>query len=259
MDVLFTIPAGLIAFCVLLITLAVAELGFRIGRRSSDLGAQTDSAVAVVQNSVLGLMAFLLGLAFSFTAGRFQTRHDLEQKEANCLGTAYLRASLPDSPLARQIRSLLPQYLEARLATLAAGQIDQEAFQQAQARTLDLQNQIWKLDREMFQANPRDLRVSLLTQSLNDAFDAGGDVAEARRYRVPEIMFYLLFLAVFISGGFVGYGFGRTSRRVLPAWLLFASLTAVTIFVILDLDRPERGLIRNRHIPLMSLLQGMEP
>ena len=259
MSALFAIPAGIIALCVLLITLAVAEIGFRIGRHSSDLGPHTDNAVGVVQNSVLGLMAFLLGLAFSFTAGRLQTRHDLEQKEANCLGTAYLRTSLPDSPLAQQIRLLFPQYVEARVTTLTAGQINQEAMQKAEAHTLDLQNQIWKLDLDLFHANPRDLRVSLLTQSLNDAFDAGGDVTEARRYRVPDIVFYLLFLAVFISGGFVGYGFGRTGRRIMPAWILFATLTALTIFVILDLDRPERGLIRSSHFPLRSLLEGMKP
>lgn len=216
MDVLYTIPAGFIALCVLLLTLTVAEVGFRIGRNSTDLGPHTDGAVNVVQNSVLGLMAFLLGLAFSFTAGRFQTRHDLEQKEANCLGTAYLRTALPDDPMGGQIRALLPQYVEARLAALAAGQSDPQALQAAQAHTLDLQNQIWKLVQDLFHANPRDLRVSLMTQSLNDAFDAGGDVTEARRYRVPDIVFHLLFLAVFISGGFVGYGFGRTGRRVIP-------------------------------------------
>ncbi len=259
MDVLYTIPASLLVLCVLLVTLAVAELGFRIGLHSRDLDAHIDSAVGVVQNSVLGLMAFLLGLAFSFTAGRFQARHDLEQKEANCLGTAYLRTTLPDNPLAGQIRSLLPDYLDARLETLAAGQVDQQTFLQTQARTLEVQDKIWKLARDLFQANPRDLRVSLLTQSLNDAFDAGGDVTEARRYRVPDIVFHLLFLAVFISGGFVGYGFGRTGRRVMPAWILFASLTALTIFVILDLDRPERGLIRSSHFPLKSLRQGMKP
>lgn len=257
MGTLFFIPAGVIAFVLFVVTVAIAEAGFRLGLRSSSHDDQVQGAVGVVQNSVLGLMAFLLGLSFSFTAGRYDSRHDLEQKEANCLGTAYMRTALIDDAAGAAIRGLLPQYVEARLHILQGGLLEAEAYQVAKARVDGLQNKIWKLDADLFRANIRDMRTNLLTQSLNDAFDAGGDVEEARRHRVPEIIYYLLFLAVLSAGGFVGYCFGRTGRRVVPAWVLFSALTAVTIFVILDLDRPERGLIRNTHKPLILLRKDM--
>ena len=257
MGFLFYIPAGVISLTLLLLTMLVIEGGFRIGSRVVHHDASVDSAVGVVQNSILGLMAFLLGLSFTFTAGRFETRHDLEQKEANCLGTAYVRTQLIDHPLGAQIRALLPQYVEARWNTYEAGIVGNDAYLRAKARSDELQAQIWKCTADVFREDKTDKRTALLTQTLNDAFDAAGDVEEARRHRVPEIIFLLLFSAVLLSAGFVGYVFGRTGARVLPAWFLFSAVTAVTIFVILDLDRPERGLIRDKHTPLKVLRHSL--
>ena len=254
MNILFALPAALLGIVLLLLTLVAAEVGFRIGRRATE---HVDHAVGVVQASVLGLMAFLLGLSFSFAAGRYETRHDLEQKEANCLGTAYVRTQLIVNPLGARIRALLPVYTQARIDCYLAGVVNQDAFQVAKAKCDDLQNQIWNLDIELFKSDKSDRRTDLLTQSLNNSFDAAGDLEEARRHHVPSMMFNLLFLAVLISGGFVGYGFGRTSRRVIAVWILFAALTAITISVILDLDQPERGMIKNTHEPLRILHSQM--
>ena len=255
---LFSIPAIVIVICLGLATLAAAEVGYRFGTRMVSDNPHTDGAVGVVQNSVLGLMAFLLGLAFSFTSGRFEARHELEQKEANCLGTAYVRTELIDAPQGQQMRALFPAYVDARLDTYRAGLIDPQAYAEAKAKSDEVQAQIWKLDAEVFRANKSDHRTNLLTQALNNAFDAGGDVEESRRHRVPEVTYLLLFVSVLLSGAFVGYGFGRAQTRTVGAWILFATLTSATIFVILDLDRPERGLIRNEHIPLILLRQSLK-
>ena len=247
--VICTFLAGMTLFCI--------EVGFRVGRRFGIDEERASGALVVVQNSVMGLMAFLLGLSFSFTAGRFERRHDLEQREANCLGTAYLRTALVEAPAGKQIRALLPRYVKARLDTYRVRLIDQEAYLAAKARSNELQDRIWKLDTELFRLDKLDRRTDLLTQVLNDVFDAGGDVEEARRHRVPEIIFFLLFTSVWVCGLFVGYDFGRSGRRVVPAWLLFSGLTAMTIYITLDLDRPERGFIRNSHAPLLLLHESM--
>lgn len=255
---LFSISSPLIAILLLALTLLATEGGFRLGTKVESHNEEIDRNIGVIQGSLLGLMTFLLGLSFAFAAGRFEVRHDLEQKEANALGTAYVRTELIQNPIGPQIRKLMPQYVDARFELYLSGLVDDAAFREKKAKADQLQGQIWQLDIELFKNDKNDLRTSLLTQSLNESFDAGGDVEESRQHRVPEVMLYLLFVSVVCSGGFVGYGFGRSGRRVAITWLIFAVLTTLVVMTILDLDRPERGFIRNSHRPLLSLRQSMK-
>lgn len=51
-----------------------------------------------IQGAVLGLLGLLLGFTFAMAVGRYDTRRGLVLKEANAIGTTYLRASLlPDT------------------------------------------------------------------------------------------------------------------------------------------------------------------
>src|SRR6516225_614194 len=54
--------------------------------------------VALVRTSTGALVAFLVGFAFSGAASRFVDRVDIVVKEANALGTAYLRADAIAEP-----------------------------------------------------------------------------------------------------------------------------------------------------------------
>lgn len=258
MNLFFATPAWLIDAILFLATLASMEFGYRIGLRYRDSAEELEGPIGVVQSAVLGLMAFLLGLTFSFTAGRFEERHTLEQKEANALGTALSRTQLVVRPQGKEIAALLPEYASARLAFYQSGLTDPEAMQKAKTRCDEVQGQIWRLNTLLFAADKADQRTVLLTNALNEAFDAGSDVEESRRHTVPVVIYLLLFLAVLLSGGFIGYSFGRVDARTTPVWLIFTSVAAVTIFVILDLDRPERGLIRNEHGPLLAFKQSVK-
>jgi len=56
-----------------------------------------------------------------------------------------------------------------------------------------------------------------------------------------------------LSGLIVGYAAGAGGRR--PSWVTFGmvALMAVLVYVILDLDRPRRGLIRVSETNLLDL------
>jgi hypothetical protein len=70
---------------------------------------------------------------------------------------------------------------------------------------------------------------------------------------VPEIVLWLLFATFLISGLIVGFAAGVGGRR--PSWATFAMVTLilVLVFVILDLDRPRRGLIMVSEKSLLDL------
>jgi uncharacterized membrane protein (Fun14 family) len=75
--------------------------------------------------------------------------------------------------------------------------------------------------------------------------------------RIPAIVLLLLF-GVTISGmALIGYacGFGNKSHFIMR--LLMAGLIAMVIVVIIDLDNPQRGLIRISQQSMMSLRESI--
>jgi len=107
----------LIAAGLLLLTLGVSEVGFRVGRRAKAKVPEADSPqLGTVQGAILGLLGLLLGFSFAAAGGRFIERHDLIVAEANAIGTASLRADLFDEPYRGQYRKLLRDYTTNRMA-----------------------------------------------------------------------------------------------------------------------------------------------
>src|SRR5204863_4312764 len=81
------IAMGLIAGLI-----ATHEWGFWLGSLTRSADEPFDRQVGLVRTSTAALVAFLVGFAFSGAASRFVDRVDIVVKEANALGTAYLRA-----------------------------------------------------------------------------------------------------------------------------------------------------------------------
>ena len=84
-----------LTLAIIVILVLVAEVGFRLGHRHQ--GRVDDnyrSQLSTMQASTLGLLALLLGFTFALAAARFEARKALVLKEANAIGTAYLRLGL---------------------------------------------------------------------------------------------------------------------------------------------------------------------
>ena len=106
----------LVFLLVMSLMLAFSEIGFRIGLR---LYVRKDSArkgqIGGIQGAVLGLLGRLPGFTFAMAVDRYDTRRGLVLKEANAIGTTYLRASLlPDTHQA-PVKDLLRHYVDTRL------------------------------------------------------------------------------------------------------------------------------------------------
>jgi len=95
--------------------LAFLELGRRIGRRRIASGGE--AGFGAVESAVFGLMGLLIAFTFSGAAGRFDARRDLVTREANAIGTAWLRIDLVPGEAQAKLRDLFRRYLDSRLAT----------------------------------------------------------------------------------------------------------------------------------------------
>jgi hypothetical protein len=86
--------------------------------------------------------------------------------------------------------------------------------------------------------------TGLFIQSLNDLIDADGKRYAELDRSVPETIVLILPGAFLAATAILGYASGVTGHRPsLVAYLLLA-LIVIIVFIIIDLDRPRRGLIR---------------
>jgi hypothetical protein len=234
------------------------EIGFRRGRAiRDDLEDATRSQLSTLQGAVIGLLALLLAFSFAMAEGRFDARQSLVVEEANAIGTAYLRSQLLPEPYRDEIKNSLRGYLSDRIEYVAAG-VDSVKVQQALALTYSEQNTLWTEAVGAVQMNLNSPIYAFFMSSLNDVFDVATKRDAARRNHVPEIVLLLLFAVSAVAMGLVGFGTGVGGRRHTVLTMPIAILIALVIMVIMDLDRPRRGLIEVNQQSMISLRDSLK-
>jgi len=252
--VIFTIIVSLLLLAV--------EIGFRLGRRRhSNSTEHSRSHINTLQAASLGLLALLLGFTFSMSVTRFDTRKQLVLDEANAIGTTYLRAQFLPDPARTEVSKLLRRYVDVRLEFYQAG-IDQGRLQKVDENTERLHKALWASAITAAGADPRAIPTGLFVQSLNEVIDLHAKRLTALENHVPESVLLLLCLVAVLSLCLVGYGAGMGMHRNLLPTVISVLLIASVIVLIMDLDRPRRGLVKvsqQRMVDLQDSLKRSAP
>jgi hypothetical protein len=167
---------NLLAFAAVLFVLQLAarEVGYAFGRRRANANDPVEG-VGVVVTSMLGLLAFVLGLTLAYANTRFQERRLGTLAEAQSIGTSWLRAQVVGQPQGTKIASLLEDYTRVRIEFIRLpSDGDIAAVEQ---RTGALQSQIWAQVVDLARDRTDPVLVSLAA-SLNETFD----LATAQRF-----------------------------------------------------------------------------
>lgn len=239
--------------------LVALEVGYRLGQRRQDRTDEPDkSHTSALQGATLGLLALLLGFTFAMAVSRFDNRKTVILEQANAIGTAELRSRLLGSPYAEKAAPLFRAYVDAWLQYRAAG-IDLAAVQVAEDRAFELENQLWNLAREVTAADPHSLPAGLFTTAMNDVIDMHEKRNRSVKDRVPDAVIWLLIAVSALALGQVAYSCGLSGRRRQVANVTFAFLIALVLVIILDIDRPRRGLVQVSQESMIRLQQSLEP
>jgi hypothetical protein len=233
---------------------ASVELGNWIGRRARPADG-TASDISTLVGAALGLLALLLAFSFSIALGRFDDRRHQVLEEANAIGsTANFALMLPASAQG-PILALLRDYTQLR-AGLGIP-YDPVKMDSDVARSLELQSQLWKRAVAVTAADPGSLAAYRFVGSLNEMNNIHERRITALRYTVPGEVLALLLAVAMVAMGFTGYHAGMTgAQRRLPN-LIMALTIAVLILMIIDLDRPNRGLVQVSVQPLLDAAAGI--
>jgi len=240
---IIVISAGA-AFGLFLGMLALLEVGRRLGLKRIALDPDAARAgTGAVDGAVFALFGLLIAFTFYGAAARFDTRRQLVVEEANDIGTAYLRIDLLPAETQPALRESFRKYLDSRLETYRKLP-DVEAAQREMAVSTGLQGEIWTQAVAACRAKNDPATTSLVLSALNAMIDITTTQTMAGKIHPPAIVFVLLFGLGLGCALLAGYGMAGSKCRSWAHMIGFAAVTAITVYVILDIEFPRLGLIR---------------
>lgn len=151
----------------------------------------------------------------------------------------------------------MKQYVGLRLRESRLALTDSTLRDLLLAESELLSGELWAQAMTAAAADPRPVTSGLFIQSLNEMIDAGARREAALRKHVPEIVLLLLFAVLIIAEAVVGYAGGLEGGRPTVATLAMTVLIVMVVFIIIDLDRPRRGLIQINQDSLVTLSEGL--
>src|ERR1700761_8531057 len=237
------------AFILLPTMIILLEAGRRLRKRRVE--AEESSAI---EGAIFGLFGLLLAFTFAAAITRYDNHRLLLTEEVNDIGTAYLRLDLLPSQRRPELQQLFRDYTNSRL------HLFDTVGPEISPETARLQGVIWQqatATASLPGANPD--ATKLLLPAINNMIDITSTRRNAFNMHPPAVVYWLLFA---FSGGsalMAGYSIKPGPRDWVHSVALALAVT-LTVYTILDVEYPRRGLIRlsDRDQALISLRDSMK-
>ncbi|SAL11054.1 hypothetical protein AWB71_00220 [Caballeronia peredens] len=208
----------------------------------------------IVQTSTLTLLALLVGFSLSMAVNRYDQRKNLEEGEANAIGTEYVRADLADAAQAVKIKSALIRYTKLRLADYRTRA--PEELQRIGRDTSSVETELWQLATEVARDKPTPIGA-LVVAGMNDALNSQDYAEAARINHIPLGAWFLMIVIAIMACAVQGYGAKGSLRKGLLLTILPATV-ALSLALISDIDSPRGGMIHVEPQNLARLLQSID-
>ena len=257
MENLDILPIWVFFVGMVIVVLAASELGFYIGIRLQNRGSNPGESrmTSSVVGGMLGLVAFLMAFSIGITIGHHGERKTMVVTEANAIGVAWLRAGFLDEADSKLLRKLLREYAEIRIA---AANLEME-LPAVISRSEELHGEMWIIiERNVRQGNDSDIMASLV-HAVNDVIKTHSIRITAAYKRLPRILGVVLIMSTILSFLLVGVASSADRKRDTPAIFLFAIVFTAVLTIMVDLDRPQEGLLRVSQTAMADVLRQIEP
>jgi hypothetical protein len=253
MNVVFNYPI-LLAVTTFVLLHFSTWVGARVLRHDRQLEREVREDFQLVLAATLTLLGLIIGLTFSMATSRYDQRKNLEEAEANVIGTEYLRTELLPAADRVKVRALMKAYAEQRVESYAS--MDRAEIATIKERTAALQNELWLAVATAAAASPTPVNA-LAVAGMNEVISAQGDVQAAWWNRIP-LAAWLLMIAIAVAANvLIGYIARSLMRnRLLPLVLPLVASTA--FYLIADIDSPRGGLIRVVPQNLTAVVKAMQ-
>lgn len=259
MAILNATPMWLIPVGVLVLIIVATEAGFRCGRSCEDWDRTevAREASGAIKGAILGLGGLVLAFSYGMALARYDARTQIVVREAQALGACREMADLLPEPDRGRLLSAVRSAVEARLR-LFRESTDRGTYRRISAEIDSAVGTLWDIASAAFAREEKPERLSRLLEAASRASSTEKERAAAVRNQMPAALLVLLVLSVMVTGFLMGHSSGQVGRR---NWILWDALVLLMVLVfsaVVDLDQPNRGLIRVDHRPLEQLLESMD-
>lgn len=222
--------------------------GMRIRKRRTLEEAQREE-LDLVLNGSLTLLALIIGFTFSMAVGRYDERKGDEAREANAIGTEYLRVGLLGASDGIVLRGMLKKYTAERIRWYTFRNLRHDA--PSSDRQHALETGMWSRIEIAALRAPTPVRA-LVAAGMNEVIDTAGYTDAAWANRIPRTAWFMMFAIAISCCVLVGYN-GRGDPKLVRGVYILPVMVAIALFLIADLDSTRGGVITVRPDNLVSL------
>ena len=242
----------LLVFALTLFTLWLsAQIGALVRKKLRPLEETERPDFDIVLAGTLTLLGLIIGFGFSMVVSRYDERKNYEAKEANAIGTEYVRAGLLPAVEAARVREALKNYLDQRVLFYVSA--DRHELARVARDTSQLQTDLWSIVQTTAAKQPTPT-VALAVSGMNDVLDSQGYTQAAWWNRLPIAAWCLVLAIAIFCNLLVGYASQQRGRSLL---LVLPLAVSTSFFLIADIDSPRHGLIHVGPQNLISLSQSL--
>jgi hypothetical protein len=230
-----------LTFAAVFIALWLASVaGAWLHRRTPKTEEEEHEDLGILLGATLTLLALIIGFSVSMASTRYDQRKNLEEAEANAIGTEMLRADLLPPADAANVHELLGAYLDQRILFF----INQDDGRQVKIdqATSQLQINLWAAVRGTANGQPTPV-VVLVLAGMNDVINAQGYTQAAFWNRIPGAVWWLMATIALCSNLLFGYR-ARDSNAARKLALVLPFVVSTAFLLIADIDAPRHGLIK---------------
>jgi hypothetical protein len=236
---------------------AAAAVGYGLRMRqdaAADAEDKRDSgSEGYIVSATLGLLALLLGFTFSLAIQRFETRRELVLADANAIGTAYLRVQLLGEPHRSRLSGLLLNLATDKVELATVGP---KGAGPLLAKEDKLLTDIWSATAAAFDSVRTTAFGNALVDSMNKMIDLDASRRAARAAHVPTEVLAVLLVYLVVTTGVLGFVLAGSRAQLAAGFLLI--LLTLSLLLIIDIDRPTIGGIRESQGPMEQLRNSMK-
>ena len=176
-------------------------------------------------------------------------------RDSNAIGDFYTCASLLSEPVRSKLQNVIRDYAALRLEAARSSRLDQDGFEALLKRFQQMQDQMTELVGEAVRAGTPI--VVPLVSTLNQLSSINAERIGAIENRLPGAIALLLFVSALVATLLVGREQGFENKTEVAATLGFILLVSLAVYVTLDLNQPQRGLVTVSQVPIERLLSSM--
>jgi hypothetical protein len=241
-----------------IVALALAFAMLAAWRIGWHMGGTLPSKNAVKPSKFDDASMALLGLLIAFTFGTSIAKHDQRRlavvADGNAIGDFYTCASLLKEPTRTRLLAVIHQYAQLRLE-LTRERPRPGALEEALAKFRHMHDQMISLVAQAV-SDGTPIAVSL-TNTLNEVTSNQASRLAAYRDRLPASIVILLSACAISTALLIGREQGVERNTDIAGTVCFILLVSFAVYVTLDLNRPETGLIQVSQEPIEQLLSSM--